>query len=237
MLSRDWVYGDATQLVTFLQNHDAGPDNDFRFRFRGDDWMAACAYNMLWTIRGIPCLYQGEEIAFMRGAPQDIIGNNDTLDSTGRAYFGDHLTDERLAETQSHPLYRHIRRLNQIRRAIPALQKAPMGSVGEWGGGMSFVRDWNNGESYVVVGLAMGGDQNITVGGVRNGRYTDAVTGGDDRRGRRLDLLLRTRQLRRHLGAERPRPHRRPRPVVAIAGGNCPPPLRTRRRRPRHRTG
>jgi hypothetical protein len=43
---------------------------------------------------------------------------------------------------------------------------------------MSFVRDWNNGESYAVVGLAMGGDQNITVGGVRNGRYTDAVTGG-----------------------------------------------------------
>jgi hypothetical protein len=133
---------------------------------------------MLWTIRGIPCLYYGEEIEFMKGAPQDIIGNNDTLDSTGRAYFGDHLTDERLAETQSHPLYQHIRRLNQIRRAIPALQKAPMGSVGEWGGGMSFVRDWNNGESYAVVGLAMGGDQNITVGGVRNGRYTDAVSGG-----------------------------------------------------------
>jgi glycosidase len=178
VLSRDWVYGDVTQLVTFLQNHDAGPDNDFRFRFRGDDWMAACAYNMLWTIRGIPCLYQGEEIAFMRGAPQDIIGNNDTLDSTGRAYFGDHLTDERLAETQSHPLYQHIRRLNQIRRAVPALQKAPVSQANEWGGGMSFVRDWNNGESYAVVGLAMGGDQNITVGGVRNGRYTDAVTGG-----------------------------------------------------------
>ena len=44
---------------------------------------------------------------------------------------------------------------------------------------MSFVRDWNNGESYAVVGLAMGSDQNITVGGVRNGRYTDAVTGGE----------------------------------------------------------
>ncbi len=179
VLARDWVYGDATSLVTFLQNHDAGPDNDFRFRFRGDDWMAACAYNLLWTIRGIPCLYQGEEIAFMRGAPQDIIGNNDTLDSTGRAYFGDHLTDERLAETQSHPLYRHLRRLNQIRRAIPALQKAPVASVGEWGSGMSFVRDWNNGESYAVVGLAMGSDQNITLGGVRNGTYRDAVTGGE----------------------------------------------------------
>jgi len=48
VLSRDWVYGDVTRLVTFLQNHDVGPDNDFRFR--GDQWMAA-AYNMLWTIR------------------------------------------------------------------------------------------------------------------------------------------------------------------------------------------
>ena len=178
VLSRDWVYGDVTQLVIFLQNHDVGPDNDFRFRFQGDDWMAACAYNLLWTIRGIPCLYQGEEIAFARGAPQDIIGNNDTLNTTGRAYFGDHLTDERLAETQGHPLYRHIRRLNQIRRAVPALQKAFMANVHEWGSGVSFVRDWNAGESYVVVGLAMGSDQNITVGGIRNGRYTDAVSGG-----------------------------------------------------------
>jgi glycosidase len=178
VFARDWVYGDVTQLVTFLQNHDVGPDNDFRFRFQGDDWMAACAYNLLWTIRGIPCLYQGEEIAFARGAPQDIIGNNDTLDSTGRAYFGDHLTLERIGETQAHPLYRHIRRLNQIRRAVPALQKAFMANVNEWGSGMSFVRNWNAGESYAVVGLAMGSDQTITVGGVRNGRYVDAVSGG-----------------------------------------------------------
>ena len=177
MLARDWVYGDSTRLVTFLQNHDVGPDNDFRFRFRGDQWMAAAAYNMLWTIRGIPCLYQGEEIEFMKGAPQDIIGNDDTLDTTGRAYFGDHLTDDAITTTQGHPIYRHIQRLNQIRRAVPALQKAPMSQLSEWGGGMSFVRDYNNGESYAVVGLAIGGDQDITVGNVRNGRYTDAVTG------------------------------------------------------------
>ncbi|HPT48463.1 MAG TPA: alpha-amylase family glycosyl hydrolase, partial [Candidatus Rifleibacterium sp.] len=84
VIGMDWVYGDATQLVTFLQNHDVGPDNDFKYRFKGDDWMAAAAYNLLWTIRGIPCLYYGEEIAFMRGAPQDICGNTDTIDSTGR---------------------------------------------------------------------------------------------------------------------------------------------------------
>lgn len=177
ILSMDWIYGDPTTLVTFLQNHDVGPDNDFRYRFRGDQWMAAATYNLLWTARGIPCLYYGEEIEFMKGAPQDVIGNDDTLDTTGRAYFGDHLSDERIGETQAHPLYRHIRRLNMIRRAIPALQKATMSQVQEWGGGMSFVRDWNEGESYAVIGLAIGGDQGVSVGGVRNGTYRDAVTG------------------------------------------------------------
>jgi len=177
VLDMDWIYGNATELVTFLQNHDVGPDNDFRFRFKGDQWMAAAAYNLLWTVRGIPCLYYGEEIEFMKGAPQDVIGNDDTLDSTGRAYFGDYLTDERIGETQAHPLYKHIQRLNQIRRRIPALQKAPMSNVNEWGSGISFVRDFNNGESYAVVGLAIGGDQQVSVGNIRNGSYCDAVTG------------------------------------------------------------
>ena len=56
ILGMDRIYGDPTTLVTFLQNHDVGPDNDFRFRFRGEQWMAAAAYNLIWTARGIPCL-------------------------------------------------------------------------------------------------------------------------------------------------------------------------------------
>jgi glycosidase len=177
ILSMDWIYGDVTRLVTFLQNHDVGPDNDFKYRFKGEDWMAAAAYNLIWTARGIPCLYYGEEIAFMRGAPQDVEGEKDTLDQTGRAYFGDHLTAERIHETQAHPLYRHIRRLNQIRRAVPALQKAPMTRVAEWGSGMSFIRDLSDQGSYAVVGLAIGGNQDIAVDGIRDGTYRDAVTG------------------------------------------------------------
>lgn len=175
----DWIYGDVTQLVTFLQNHDVGPDNDFKFRFKGEQWMAAAAYNLIWTVRGIPCLYYGEEIEFMKGAPQDVEGEKDTLDQTGRAYFGDHLTEERLAETQHHPLYQHIKRLNQIRRAIPAMQKACMQQVHEWGCGMSFIRDYTEGGSYLVIGLAIGDDQHITVEGVRFGVYRDAVTGSE----------------------------------------------------------
>jgi hypothetical protein len=171
----------VTRLVTFLQNHDVGPDNDFKYRFKGEDWMAAAAYNLIWTARGIPCLYFGEEIAFMRGAPQDVEGERDTLDQTGRAYFGDYLVPERIAETQGHPLYRHIRRLNQIRQAIPALQKAPMTRVSEWGSGMSFCRDLSEHGSYAVIGLAIGTDQHIRIGGVRDGIYRDAVTGAEIR--------------------------------------------------------
>jgi glycosidase len=177
ILSMDWIYGDVTQLVTFLQNHDVGPDNDFKFRFKGDQWMAAAAYNLIWTARGIPCLYFGEEIEFMKGAPQDVEGEKDTLETTGRAYFGDHLSDERMAETQAHPIYRHIQRLNLIRRAVPALQKARMTQLSEWGSGMSFVRNLSEQGSYAVIGLAIGSDQQVSVSGVRSGVYRDAVTG------------------------------------------------------------
>ncbi len=177
VLGWDWIYGDATTLVTFLQNHDVGPDNDFKYRFNGDTWMAAAAYNLLWTIRGIPCLYYGEEIEFMKGAPQDIDGPHMTVAETGRAYFGDHLEPGMIAATKAHPLWRHIQRLNLIRRAVPALQKGRMSHVDEFGGGITFVRDLDDGASYAVVGLAIGGDRTMTVGGVRNGTYVDAVTG------------------------------------------------------------
>ena len=177
ILGMDWIYGDVTQLVTFLQNHDVGPDNDFKYRFKGEQWMAAAAYNLIWTVRGIPCLYFGEEIEFMKGAPQDVEGERDTLHQTGRAYFGDHLSEARIAETQSNPLYRHIQRLNLIRRAIPALQKAGLSHLAEWGSGMRFVRDHPESGTYVVVGLAIGSDQEIGIDGVRPGIYRDAVTG------------------------------------------------------------
>ncbi|HEX3474765.1 MAG TPA: alpha-amylase family glycosyl hydrolase [Kofleriaceae bacterium] len=177
VLAFDWLYGDATKLVTFFQNHDVGPDNDFKFRFGAEAFKAAMAYNLLWTIRGIPCLYQGEEIEFMPGAPEDIDGPTMTLDQTGRAYYGDNLTPAAIATTQAHPLYRHVRRLNQIRHAIPALQKAAMSQVNEFGNGISFVRDFQGGQSYAVVGLAASSAQAFTVTGVRNGTYRDAVTG------------------------------------------------------------
>ncbi len=173
----DWIYGDASKLVTFFQNHDVGPDNDFKYRFSGETWKAAMVYTLLWTIRGIPCLYYGEEIEFQKGRPQDIDGPSMTLDQTGRAYFGDYLDGKGLMQARAHPLFEHIRRLNLIRRQIPALQKGAMSRISEWGSGISFVRSDETTGSYVVVGLSADSPQDITVSGVRDGLYKDAVTG------------------------------------------------------------
>ena len=175
VLGWDWVYGDATKLVTFFQNHDVGPDNDFKYRYGGEEGNAAMAYNLMWTNRGIPTLYYGEEVMFQAGLPQDIAGNSDTIDQTGRAYYGPYLDD--MQTTENYPLFKHIQRLNAIRKAVPALQKAPTTQVNEWGSGISYVRDYNQGESYAVVGLANADGQTISVSSVRNGTYTDAVTG------------------------------------------------------------
>jgi hypothetical protein len=88
-----------------------------------------------------------------------------------------HLEDDAINTTKSHPLYQHLKRLNLIRSRIPALQKAPMSQVNEWGSGMSFFREDKGSGSYVVVGLTIGGEQQITVNNVQNGSYRDAVTG------------------------------------------------------------
>ncbi len=174
IFAMDWVYGDATKLITFFQNHDVGPDNDFKYRYGGEEGNAAMTYNLLWTARGIPTLYYGEEVMFQAGKPQDIDGATMTVDQTGRAYYGDVLDNP---ATPSHPLYQHIKRLNQIRKAVPALQKAPMSQVNEWGSGISFVRDLSAQGSYAAVGLAANSAQQINLSGLKNGTYTDAVTG------------------------------------------------------------
>jgi hypothetical protein len=113
------------------------------------------------------------------------------LSQTGRAYFGDHLSDERISHTQAHPIYRHIQRLNLIRRTIPALQKARMSHLAEWGSGMRFVRDHSETGSYVVVGLAIGSDQQIAIEGVPAGIYRDAVTGAEIHSDGRLGFMVK----------------------------------------------
>lgn len=174
VLDHDHLYGDATQLVTFLDNHDLGPQNDWKYRFDGSDEALAAALNFLWTVRGIPTIFYGTEIRFEAGS--EIDGNLAPHAGSGRAYFGDHLLPENRAATLNHPIARHLMRLNQIRRASPALQRGEMRSYGSWDNAFWSVREDPASGAYVVVGLAQG-ETDISVGGVRNGTYRDAVSG------------------------------------------------------------
>lgn len=176
VFGRDAIYGDATKLVTFLDNHDIGPQNDWKYRFAGTDQALASALNLLWTVRGIPCLFYGTEIRFKAGL--EIDGNDAPHSSSGRAYFGDNLLAENISATRNHAFARHLQRLNQIRKASAALQKGAMEHFGDSDNTFWTARSFNSGEQYAVVGLAQS-DASISVSGVKGGTYRDAVTGAE----------------------------------------------------------
>lgn len=139
--------------------------------------------NLLFTFRGIPCLCYGSEIEFQKGMPIDV-GPNAPLSKTGRAYYGDNITGSVSATdfgkytasgavqtTLSKPLAQHVRKLNMIRRAVPALQKGQYNSVGD----MCFIRRYTSGSKDSVACVAI--TNGATFSGIPNGTYTDAVTG------------------------------------------------------------
>ena len=184
--SGDKRYNDATYNVVYVDSHDYGPQqtND-QFRFSGDDAQWAENLSLMFTFRGIPCLYYGSEVGFRRGAPIDR-GPHGPLSETGRAYFGGYLTGDveasdfgdykatgNVAATLNHDVAQHLIRLNKIRQAVPALRK------GQWTddgctpakGGIAFKRAYK--DSYALVALNGG----ATFTDCPAGSYTDVVTG------------------------------------------------------------
>ena len=129
----DPAYHDATWNVVYVDSHDYGPNkSNSRYAAGTDAW--AENMSLMWTFRGIPTLLYGSEIEFKKGAALDC-GPTCPLETTGRAYYGANLEGSvvaadfgevssasgAVAATLAQPLARHVRRLNQIRRAIPAL--------------------------------------------------------------------------------------------------------------------
>ncbi|MGW7298000.1 carbohydrate binding domain-containing protein [Streptomyces sp. NPDC054829] len=182
----DDSYNDATYNVVYVDSHDYGPNKSSE-RYTGGTDAWAENMSLMWTFRGIPTLYYGSEIEFQAGKKIDC-GPSCPLASTGRAYFGDHLAGEvkaadfsqvesasgAVAGTLDKPLVKHVQRLNQIRRAIPALQMGQY-STENISGGMAFKRRFTSGstDSFALVTVTDG----ATFSGVPNGRYVDAVTG------------------------------------------------------------
>ncbi|WP_405147382.1 alpha-amylase family glycosyl hydrolase [Sphaerisporangium sp. NBC_01403] len=182
----DDSYNDATYNTVYVDSHDFGP-NKSNVRYTGGTDAWAENMSLMWTFRGIPTLYYGSEIEFQKGRPIDC-GPTCPLATTGRAYYGDKLAGTvtasdfgvvssatgAVADTLNQPLVKHLQRLNQIRRAIPALQKGQYSTEGV-SGGMAYKRRFTSGsvDSFVLVTVSEG----ATFNGIPNGTYTDAVTG------------------------------------------------------------
>lgn len=170
----DNLYGDPSLLVTFLDNHDFGPNNDWNQRYGGSPENLAACMNFMFTWRGIPSVYYGTEMQFMKGAYTDLHnadGVKKSLNETGRAYYGD-----AMGQAPNHKVYQHIKKLNAIRKAIPALQNGNWNWAGNApGNAVGYTRQ--AGSSFVCVGLAKDGNASFNFTGIPNGVYRDAVTG------------------------------------------------------------
>ncbi|MGC4979424.1 carbohydrate binding domain-containing protein [Streptomyces sp. DT193] len=177
---------DATYNVVYVDSHDYGP-NKSSTRYSGGTDAWAENMSLMWTFRGIPTLYYGSEIEFQAGKQIDC-GPTCPLATTGRAYYGAHLAGSvtasdfgkadsasgEVATTLAQPLVKHLQRLNQIRRAIPALQSGQYSTDGI-SGSMAFKRRYTSGSTDSFALVTVTGDATFT--GIPNGTYTDAVTG------------------------------------------------------------
>ena len=185
MRGQDYNYNDATWNVVYVDSHDYGPNMDNRYPGDTNAWAENMTY--MWTFRGIPCLYYGSEIRFKAGADADK-GPSAPLEKTGRAYYGDNIEGTVTATdfgeytnasgavkaTLENPLPQHLRDLNKIRRAIPALQKGQYSNTG-CDGSMAFKRRYVDDEVDSFVLVTIGGDATFT--NLPAGTYVDVITG------------------------------------------------------------
>ena len=189
-VNNDQYYNDATYSVMYVDSHDYAPEQpDETTRFTGGTQTWAENMDLMFTFRGIPCVYYGSEVEFKKGELIDK-GTLISLENSGRAYFGNYLegtvnaTDfseytasGTVADTLASPLSKHLSKVNAIRRAIPALQKGQYTASSTYvtGGDMSYVRRYtdDNTDSLALVSISSG----ATFKNIPNGKYVDAVTG------------------------------------------------------------
>ncbi len=113
-------YQNPYELTTFYDNHDMARMNASDAGFIG-------AHHWLFTARGIPVIYYGSEMGFMRGRKEHA-GN--------RSYFG----AEGVDAARSHPIREKLIRIAKVRAASPALQRGLQINLAMGGHGAAFYR-------------------------------------------------------------------------------------------------
>ena len=190
-LAEDPYFNDSTWNLMSVDNWDYGPDGMEKTRYSKEPQVWKENLNLMFTFRGIPSILYGSEVEFQKGKVIDV-GPNAPLSQTGRAYYGDYLkgavtaTDfgtyeatGKVADTLNSELSQHLRMLNELRRAIPALRKGQYTTDGNYVSGnmMAFIRRYTNADegidSLALVTITGG----ATFKNIPNGKYVDAVSG------------------------------------------------------------
>jgi glycosidase len=154
-------YANPYELVTFYDNHDMP-------RLDASDEGFIDAHNWLFTARGIPVVYYGSEMGFMRGRPEH--GGN-------RNYFG----TEGIAAAKTSPIRAALTRIAQVRAASPALQRGLQLNLELQGNRAAFYRVYqHDGVHQIALVLLNKGDapEHFAIQTMlQPGRWHDAIGG------------------------------------------------------------
>ena len=182
----DTLYNDSTWNVVYVDSHDYAPNTMEKMRYASGTEAWAENMCLMFTFRGIPCIYYGSEVEFQAGKPIDKY--DAPLAESGRAYFGDYIEGSvevsdfatysgatgAMAESLNYSLSKHVQRLNKIRQSVPALRKGQY-STENVNGSMAYKRRYTDEtvDSFVCVTVTDG----ATFTQLPGGTYTDVVTG------------------------------------------------------------
>ena len=120
VLAKDYLYTDATQLVTFVDNHDLPR---LMYFAKGNIQKAKLAYDILFTTRGIPQIFYGSEIG--------VIGTDDH-GSLRIPFPGGFPNDKRNAFNEKersdyeNDIFNHLKNLIQLRKNYKALTQGKL---------------------------------------------------------------------------------------------------------------
>ncbi len=174
-LSSDKYYNDATYNVMYVDSHDYSPEQPDEFtRFQGGTQAWAENLDLMFTFRGIPCVYYGSEIEFQKGALIDK-GTLISLAESGRAYYGDHLEGDVEATdfceyTASGTVKTTLEStLSQHQKGQYAADSAHVT------GDMAYIRRFTDDSTDSLACVTISGG--ATFKQIPNGLYIDAVTG------------------------------------------------------------
>ena len=154
-------YENVYELTTFYDNHDMA-------RMNATDSGFINAHNWLFTVRGIPVVYMGSEVGYMRGTAEHV-GN--------RNYVGQEVLDK----AKNHAIAKALTTIANVRKQTPALQRGVQVNVKMKGHQAAFYRVLKTeGQTQVALVLLNKGEQpaDFTVSDyMQSGTWVEQITG------------------------------------------------------------